>query len=183
MTHITCRLTAKNRDQLRNRTLGSRVGATFTFLSLSRVRPCRRRARRTAGRCDVRRCRPTARGPSTTTTATAARAATTAVPRPARPRPRRPPPPPQRRATCAVDWSRPTTGGCPTPPTRAPSASVWYVAPRLVQGGYIFYAGAGYCRQCRRRPAILPLQLWQGCQVCVKISAQRLPRVAQFYAC
>ena len=32
------------------------------------------------------------------------------------------------------------------------------------QGGYIFYAGAslagaGYCRQCRRRPAILPLQL------------------------
>ena len=36
------------------------------------------------------------------------------------------------------------------------------------QGGYIFYAGAslagaGYCRQCRRRPAILPLQLWQGC--------------------
>jgi len=58
------------------------------------------------------------------------------------------------------------------------------------QGGYIFYAGAslagaGYCRQCRRRrrPAILPLQLWQGCQVCVKISAQLLPRVAQFYAC
>ena len=56
------------------------------------------------------------------------------------------------------------------------------------QGGYIFYAGAslagaGYCRQCRRRPAILPLQLRQGCQVCVKISAQRLPRVAQFYAC
>ena len=52
------------------------------------------------------------------------------------------------------------------------------------QGGYIFYAGAslagaGYCR----RPAILPLQLWQGCQVCVKLSAQRLPRVAQFYAC
>ena len=45
------------------------------------------------------------------------------------------------------------------------------------QGGYIFYAGgslagAGYCRQCRRRPAILLLQLWQGCQVCVKISAQ-----------
>ena len=56
------------------------------------------------------------------------------------------------------------------------------------QGGYIFYAGAslagaGYCRQCRRRPAILPLQLRQGCQVSVKISAQRLPRVAQFYAC
>ena len=59
---------------------------------------------------------------------------------------------------------------------------------RRIQGGYIFYAGgslagAGYCRQCRQRPAILPLQLWQGCQVCMKISAQRLPRVAQFYAC
>ena len=56
------------------------------------------------------------------------------------------------------------------------------------QGGYIFYAGAslagaGYCRQCRRRPAILPLQLRQGCQVCVKISTQRFPRVAQFNAC
>jgi len=42
----------------------------------------------------------------------------------------------------------------------------------LCQGGYIFYAGgslagAGYCRQCRRRPAILPLQLWLCCQVCV----------------
>jgi len=31
MTHVTCRLTAKNRDQLRNRTLGNRVWATFTF--------------------------------------------------------------------------------------------------------------------------------------------------------
>jgi len=31
MTHITCRLTAKNRDQLRNFTLGSQVWATFTF--------------------------------------------------------------------------------------------------------------------------------------------------------
>jgi len=31
MTHVTCRLTAKNRDQLRNPTLGSRVQATFTF--------------------------------------------------------------------------------------------------------------------------------------------------------
>jgi len=29
MTHVTCRPTAKNRDQLRNRTLGNRVGATF----------------------------------------------------------------------------------------------------------------------------------------------------------
>jgi len=31
MTLVTCRLTAKNRDQLRNRTLGNRVWATFTF--------------------------------------------------------------------------------------------------------------------------------------------------------
>ena len=29
MTHVTCRLTAKNRDQLRNPTLGSRAWATF----------------------------------------------------------------------------------------------------------------------------------------------------------
>jgi len=34
MTHITCRLTAKNRDQLRNPTLCNRVWATFTFLAL-----------------------------------------------------------------------------------------------------------------------------------------------------
>ena len=32
MTHITCRLTAKNRDQLRNPTLGNRVRATFYLL-------------------------------------------------------------------------------------------------------------------------------------------------------
>jgi len=32
MTHITCRLTAKYRDQLWNPTLGNRVWATFTFL-------------------------------------------------------------------------------------------------------------------------------------------------------
>jgi len=31
MTHVICRLTAKNRDQLRDPTLGSRVWATFTF--------------------------------------------------------------------------------------------------------------------------------------------------------
>ena len=31
MTHVTCRLTAKNREQLRNPTLGNRVWATFTF--------------------------------------------------------------------------------------------------------------------------------------------------------
>jgi len=33
MIHVTRRLTAKNRDQLRNPTLGNRVWATFTFLS------------------------------------------------------------------------------------------------------------------------------------------------------
>ena len=33
MTHVTCRLTAKNWDQLRNLTLGNRVWATFTFFS------------------------------------------------------------------------------------------------------------------------------------------------------
>ena len=32
MTHVTCRLTAKNRDQLRNPTLGNRVWATFYLL-------------------------------------------------------------------------------------------------------------------------------------------------------
>jgi len=31
VTHVTCRLTAKNRDQLRDRTRGYRVWATFTF--------------------------------------------------------------------------------------------------------------------------------------------------------
>ena len=33
MTHVACRLTAKNRDQLRNPTLGNRVWATFTFIA------------------------------------------------------------------------------------------------------------------------------------------------------
>ena len=32
MTHVACRLTAKNRDQLRNPTLGNRVCATFIYL-------------------------------------------------------------------------------------------------------------------------------------------------------
>ena len=31
MTHLTCRLTAKNRDQLRNPTLSNRVWVTFIF--------------------------------------------------------------------------------------------------------------------------------------------------------
>jgi len=34
-SHITCRLTAKNRDQLRNPTLGNRVWATFIFFYLT----------------------------------------------------------------------------------------------------------------------------------------------------
>jgi len=38
MTHVTCRLTAKNRNQLRNPTLGNRVWATFAFLSALRMR-------------------------------------------------------------------------------------------------------------------------------------------------
>ena len=33
MIHVTCRLTAKNQDQLQNPTLGNRVWATFTFFS------------------------------------------------------------------------------------------------------------------------------------------------------
>ena len=35
MTHVTYKLTAKNRDQLRNPTLGNRAWATFTFFTLS----------------------------------------------------------------------------------------------------------------------------------------------------
>jgi len=34
MNHVTCRLTAKNRDQLRNPTLGNGVWATFTLYLL-----------------------------------------------------------------------------------------------------------------------------------------------------
>jgi len=37
MTHVTCRLTAKNRDQLRNPTLGSRVRATFLLPPVVKV--------------------------------------------------------------------------------------------------------------------------------------------------
>ena len=37
MTDVTCRLTAKNRDQLRNPTLGNGVKATFTFLPITSV--------------------------------------------------------------------------------------------------------------------------------------------------
>jgi len=42
-THVTCSLTAKNRDQLRNPTLGNRVWATFTFTFACRPPPPRRR--------------------------------------------------------------------------------------------------------------------------------------------
>ena len=35
MTHVTCGLTAKNQDQLRNPTIGNRVWATFTFYTFS----------------------------------------------------------------------------------------------------------------------------------------------------
>jgi len=38
MTHVTCRLTAKNRDQLRSPTLNNRVWATFTFLYTEQVK-------------------------------------------------------------------------------------------------------------------------------------------------
>jgi len=55
MTHITCRLTAKNRDQLRNPTLGNRVWATLNFLhwsSVFYVAVCLRRSgRRRKFRC------------------------------------------------------------------------------------------------------------------------------------
>ena len=38
MTHVICRLTAKNRDHLRNPTLCNGVWATFTFLLYSILR-------------------------------------------------------------------------------------------------------------------------------------------------
>ena len=34
MTHVTCRLIAKNCDQLRNPTLGNRVWATFFIIEI-----------------------------------------------------------------------------------------------------------------------------------------------------
>jgi len=40
LTHVTCRLTAKNRDQLQNPTLGNLVWATFTFLPVVKARSC-----------------------------------------------------------------------------------------------------------------------------------------------
>ena len=47
MTHVTCRLTAKNRDQLRNPTLGNRIWATFTFLRPRGTRDVSDETRRT----------------------------------------------------------------------------------------------------------------------------------------
>ena len=35
-----------------------------------------------------------------------------------------------------------------------------------------------YSPQCRQRTAILLLQLWQGCQICVKITAQLPPKAS-----
>jgi len=37
MTHVTCRLTAQNWDQLRNPTLGNRVWAIFTFFTQTHI--------------------------------------------------------------------------------------------------------------------------------------------------
>ena len=37
LTHITCRLTAKNRDRPLNPTLGNQVWATFIFLAINDV--------------------------------------------------------------------------------------------------------------------------------------------------
>jgi len=52
MTHITCRLTAKNRDHLRNPTLGSRVWATCTFTCIvNKVKKPERGVGRGVGKC------------------------------------------------------------------------------------------------------------------------------------
>ena len=40
MTHVTCKLIAKNRDQLRNPTLGNRVWATFLHEKTNRYTAC-----------------------------------------------------------------------------------------------------------------------------------------------
>jgi len=61
MTHVTCRLTAKNRDQLRNPTLGNRVWATFTYFlrlqNADRSGIRQREAGRVVGGPDQRRLR------------------------------------------------------------------------------------------------------------------------------
>jgi len=43
MTHVTCRLTTKNRDQLRNPTFGNRVLATFTSFTSDYLRYLRKK--------------------------------------------------------------------------------------------------------------------------------------------
>ena len=48
MTHVTCKLTAKNRDRLRNPTLGNRVWATFTFIICTALVLCMDHATRGA---------------------------------------------------------------------------------------------------------------------------------------
>ena len=53
MTHVTCKLTAKNRDQLRNPMIGSRVWASFTFLLVTRQVAARGRG---GGVCGVSEC-------------------------------------------------------------------------------------------------------------------------------
>jgi len=40
LTHLTCRLTAKDRDQLRNPMLGNRVGYLYFFLPNPSAKPC-----------------------------------------------------------------------------------------------------------------------------------------------
>ena len=51
MTHVTCKLTAKNRDQLRNSTLGNRVSAAFSFFYLCPAQFCRAGQLATADTC------------------------------------------------------------------------------------------------------------------------------------
>ena len=46
MTHATCRLTAKNRDQLRNPTLGNRVWASFFAITRLLTRKMNEQANR-----------------------------------------------------------------------------------------------------------------------------------------
>jgi len=41
MTHVTCRLTAKDRDQIRNPTLGSRANGLLLPLTSNRLQPRR----------------------------------------------------------------------------------------------------------------------------------------------
>ena len=40
MTHVTCRLTAENRDQLQNHTLGDRVWSTFLLYETVTLTAC-----------------------------------------------------------------------------------------------------------------------------------------------